>query len=98
MGGEHIVQDNEVGRFIGRVSINTTRFTSKLVISPTNYGDSGVYQFDAMESDVPLPSVNFYISLPPRPAESELSPCCALKWCMYACLSPLHSAVCSAPL
>ena len=76
VGGERIVQDNEVGRFIGRVSINTTQFTSKLVISPTNYGDSGVYEFEAVESDVSLPLVNFYISLPPRPAESELSVLC----------------------
>ena len=60
------------GRYAGRVTIISNEFSSRLVISPTNYGDSGVYVF-ADVSEVPLPPVNFYVSLPQRPAESELS-------------------------
>ena len=73
MGRVRITQFDQRGRFVGRVSINETTFTSRLIIFPTNYGDSGVYQFSDVESEFLLPPVNFYISLPPRSVESELS-------------------------
>ena len=71
MGGVRITQLDRRGRFVGRVSINETASTSRLIIFPTNYGDSGVYQFSDVESEFLLPPVNFYISLPPRDIASE---------------------------
>ena len=82
VGEERLNQFAEVGRYVGRVSIDNTEFASSLVISPTNYGDSGVYVFEDAETEFQLAPVNFYISLPPRPAEGELAICDTrrLKW------------------
>ena len=73
VGGERINQSSEVGRFVGRVSINTTEFTSKLVIFRTNYGDSGVYQFSDLEPLFGSAAINFSVSLPPRDIQSEFA-------------------------
>ena len=73
VGGFPVSQNNPLGPLAGRVAINQTRFTSKLVISPTNYSDSGVYEFRDVESEFQLPPVNFYISLPPRYITSEFA-------------------------
>ena len=86
--GERIVQVNEIGRFAGRVSINTTQFTSKLVISRTNYGDSGVYQFSDLEPLFGSAAINFSVSLPPRDIQSEfaaihLQPQYSLDWARF---------------
>lgn len=71
--GRFRVSQDAQGPLAGRVAINQTRFTSKLVISPTNYSDSGVYEFRDVESEFQLPPVNFYISLPPRNITSEFA-------------------------
>ena len=63
---------NTEGPFAGRVTFNETELTSKLIIFPTTYADSGVYEFRDVASDFELPPVTFYVSLPPRPVESEL--------------------------
>ena len=87
--GGVVLHENIEGLFGERVMINSTSVSSKLVISPTNYGDSGVYVFEEIEADFDSAPINFYISLPPRPVESEL-PVMPLGYsCMYnhACLS-----------
>ena len=80
VGGVRISQSSTQGPLAGRVSINQTRFTSKLVISSTTYGDSGVYEFRYMESEFQLPPVNFYISLPPRNITSEFAMIHSMCW------------------
>lgn len=80
----------------GRVTINQTESTSKLVIFPTTYNDSGEYEFriEGLELEFP-PAVSFFISLPPRSVESELS--MVHSGTSGACVSayhPLHSVLC----
>ena len=96
MGGVRITQLEPPARFVGRVSINETAFISRLIIFPTNYGDSGVYQFSDVEANLPVPMVEFYISLPPRSVESELST--EAGGTAHVCLLVIHSTVwrCSA--
>lgn len=72
--GEFLIfQSDPESRFANRVTINHTVFTSKLVISQTNYGDSGVYVFQVLESEFGLPPVNFSIFPPPRDIASEFA-------------------------
>ena len=51
--------------------IDGTNFTSKLVISNSTYGDSGVYTFMDDRPEVDRGVVTFYVSLPSRDIASE---------------------------
>ena len=83
VGRFSIFQNDPEGPLAGRVSINQTRFTSKLVISSTTYGDSGVYEFRDVEPEFQLPPVNFFISLPPRDIASEFTVIHSQHWHIF---------------
>ena len=83
VGRVSIFQNDPEGPLAGRVSINQTRFTSKLVISSTTYGDSGVYEFRDVEPEFQLPPVNFFISLPPRDIASEFTVIHSQHWHIF---------------